>query len=353
VCAVALAIACSKQSASPTSPSAAAVTSGNAAGDGSTLKVSAPTPVSPINGVKLAQGDPVFLTINNSTAAYANSVPLRYEFAVVDAAGNQVYVGQTASGAAQSSISLQDVSLEAEQTYQWHARAFYGDYTGPWSPFASFVAPQNDGYIRGNELYDPLINGKTVGTIHGPIQWWPGGIHLDDFTSYIHYVLPQTLEEGEFSLFISNIKSLMAGGKTKLFAMSKGFDDIITNEYRFTMEKRGDGTTAWRFIARDDQIDTEGGERVFVDMSRAHEYFYRAAWRANHLQITIREDGVDGRIIYDFGKNWDGRGYVPDPHVIYVGAPVGRSGPEAATVPGMVARQVWVSSRPRPGFANK
>ena len=66
------------------------------------------------------------------------------------------------SGAAQSSVQV-TAGLDAEQPYQWHARAFYGDNTGPWSAFASFISPANEGYIRGNELYDPLSNGKTIG----------------------------------------------------------------------------------------------------------------------------------------------------------------------------------------------
>src|SRR3954468_3000591 len=113
VCMIALAAACSKQSTSPTSPSAAASASGNATGDGSTLKVSAPTPVSPINGVKISQGDSVVLTVNNSTATYAGGIPLRYEFAVVNPGGQQVFVGQTGSGATQSSVQVTD-GLDAE-----------------------------------------------------------------------------------------------------------------------------------------------------------------------------------------------------------------------------------------------
>jgi hypothetical protein len=145
----------------------------------------------------------------------------------------------------------------------------------------------------------------------------------------------------------------MAGGKTKLFAMGKGYDDIITNEYRATIEKRGGGDVAWRFIARDDQIDTEGGQRVFVNLDRSHEYLWTASWRGNRFDLVVRQDGANGPVIYNFGKNWKGRGYEPSPHILYVGAPVGRSGPDAATVPGMVVRQVWASSRPRPGFANQ
>jgi hypothetical protein len=53
------------------------------------------------------------------------------------------------------------------------------------------------------------------------------------------------------------------------------------------------------------------------------------------------------------GKGFQGRAYDPNPHVIYLGAPSGRSGPEGASVDGAVIRQVWVSSRPRPESANQ
>src|SRR5436309_1232878 len=107
VFALALAVACSKQhSTSPTSPSGAAAVSGKASGDGSTLKVSAPAPVSPINGVKISQGDSIVLTVNNATATYASNVPLKYEFAVINSAGQQVFVGQGSSGAAQSTVQV-------------------------------------------------------------------------------------------------------------------------------------------------------------------------------------------------------------------------------------------------------
>jgi hypothetical protein len=122
VCVMALAAACSKQAPAPTSPSAVAGVSGAAAADGSTLKAGAPTPVSPINGVKITQGDAVTLTVNNSTPTFAASVPLRYEFALTNAGGQQIFVGQTAGGTSQTSIAV-TAALEAEQTYQWHARA--------------------------------------------------------------------------------------------------------------------------------------------------------------------------------------------------------------------------------------
>jgi len=67
----------------------------------------------------------------------------------------------------------------------------------------------------------------------------------------------------------------------------------------------------------------------------------------------MKEGGMDGRIIYNLGKNFKGRAYDPNPHVIYIGSPVGRSGESGASVDGAIIRQVWVSGRARPAFANK
>ncbi|HEY7270447.1 MAG TPA: hypothetical protein VH951_11520 [Dehalococcoidia bacterium] len=355
VCVIALAAACSKQSTSPTAPTTAAVASSNATGDGTTLKVSAPTPVSPINGVKITQGDNVVLTINNSSATYAGNIPLRYEFAVINGGGEQVFVGQNAAGATQTSVQV-TATLDAETQYQWHARAFYGDHVGPWSAFAAFVSPANEGYIRGNELYDPLINGKTIGVVHGSVQFIPGvGAKLPDWYSYISYELPQTLLEGEYSVLVTNMPANTKGDKQKVMAMGQGYDDITTNDRRMTIEKRGDppGIVAWRFITHHDQVDTEGAERTFVNFLANQVYFFRVTWRDNLFKVKIQEGGAAGPVVYEFGKHWDGDPYDPKPHVIYVGSPIGRSGPSAASIENTIYRQVWVSGNPRPNFANQ
>src|SRR3989442_14377655 len=82
-CVVAVVVACTKRSPNPSAPSAAAnpgVAEVNA--DGSTLKATVPTLQSPINGVRLPQGQPVTLVITNSTTPYTNAVTLSYRFEV-------------------------------------------------------------------------------------------------------------------------------------------------------------------------------------------------------------------------------------------------------------------------------
>jgi hypothetical protein len=282
-------------------------------------------------------------------------VPLTYRFEIQNTSGTKVYeFGGVAEGASTTSHSS-NASLTADQTYRWRARAEYQGFVGPWSSLASFVAPTTDGYISGNELYDPLINGKTIGEIHGPVTFIPGlGVRLEGQDSYISYELPQTLTEGEFSILVTNLAENTEGGKTKLMGMAQGYSDIVTNDRRMTIEKRGDppGIIAWRLITHGDQVDTEGAEREHYPFNPNQHYLWQATWRNNFFNLLIREGGVNGGIIYDKGKHFDGRPYDPVPHVVYLGAPVGRSGLEGASVNGVVIRQVWVSSRPRPASAN-
>jgi hypothetical protein len=369
---LAIAVACSDQSANPTSPSlssggsAMSATQAAANADGSLLKVSAPAPRSPIGGTRLESGNyKPTLTAGNSEEQYSAQVPLTYRFQVFNEAGTMVEeragIAEGSSGATSYSVVTE---LTVNKTFTWRVRAEYSGEAGPWSASASFMTPAEpvapDGYLSGSELYDPLTNGTTVGTVHGPVTFVPGlGVKLESQLSYISYELPQTLTQGEFSIICTNLSANTEGNKTKLFAMGSGYGDIVTNDRRMTVEKRGDpaGVIAWRFITHDDQVDTEGSaERRYYNFQPNLTYFWEASWRNNFFNVLIREDsttGVNGSKIYEMGKPFDGPAYDPNPHVIYIGAPVGRSGPEGASVDQVIIRQVWVSSRPRPAFANK
>jgi hypothetical protein len=365
---VALALACSGSSSSPTSPSitgssgaggvagastqatVSPATHGAEPGTGHALKASAPVPQSPTNNQKPQV--PLTLVASAASASFAD-VPLQYRFQIFNEAGQLV----VDSGLLPGPSFVTTSPLEGDKRHTWRARAEYQGAAGPWSETASFIAPTTAGYIIGNELYDPLINGTTIGTVHGPVTFIPGlGAKLETQEAYISYELQQTLTEGEFSILVTGMPANTEGGKTKLFAMAEGYSDIVTNDRRMTVEKRGDppGIIAWRFITHDDQIDTEGpAERLFYDFQADHTYFWEATWRNNFFNVLVRDGGVNGATVYNFGKPFDGIPYDPNPHVIYIGAPVGRSGVEGASVDQAIIRQVWVSSRPRPAFANQ
>lgn len=349
---VAVAMACGDQSPGPASPTGTTPIASEDNPDGSNLKATAPVPQSPTGGVRLEIFRPT-LVIGNSTGRFAG-IGFAYRFQVIieGTIVHDTVVGQTSS----STTSWQvPADLPTDKQVRWRARAELESAFGPWSSDATFLSPEKlEGYIRGNEVYDPLIDGKTVGVPVGSVTFIPGvGVQLNDFGSHIRYELPQTLEAGEFSLLISNIPANTEGHKTKVFAMGQGHQDIVVNDRRMTVEKRGDppGIIAWRFITREDQIDTEGPEREFYNFQGNLTYFWKATW-GGRFDVRIFEGGVSGRQVYHKGKPYAGV-YNPNPHFAYIGAPVGRTGPEGATVPEMIVRQVWISSRPRPEFANK
>jgi hypothetical protein len=304
--------------------------------------------------VNNTQPDQLSFTSGTATASYDPSVSgaFSYEFEVRN--GGTTICASGAVGASGSSVvwTPSTCSLTFDSPYTWRVRAVYAGRVGPWSTDATFRAPAG-GFIRGNEVFDPLTNGRTVGEVVGDVTFIPGvGVRLNGFGSHIRYALPQTLTAGEFSIIITNMATNTEGDKTKVMAMSEGLDDLVTNDRRFTVEKRGDpeGIVAWRFITRDSQIDTEGAEREFVAFDPGQAYLFTTTWNG-FFNLRIQRGGSSGETIYSKGKGYEGL-YDPNPHYAFIGAPSGRSGITAATVPGIIVRNVWISPRPRPASLN-
>ena len=130
-------LACSKSAAPPTSPSESDITLTAAAADGSTLKVTAPNPVSPIEGVEV-QDDRPELVIDNSRPMFGDGLPLSYVFEVLDAGSNPVYQsGPVGAGEGRTSHKI-DVSLESDRSYIWRAYAVHDGERGPAARTSEF-----------------------------------------------------------------------------------------------------------------------------------------------------------------------------------------------------------------------
>ncbi|HEX5475563.1 MAG TPA: hypothetical protein VFX12_12965 [Vicinamibacterales bacterium] len=351
--ALAFALACNSKSPSPVSPSAATSTGIGAAAEGVTLKASAPTPVSPVNG---DQPQGVLVLTAGKARGLFTDIPLSYQFQVLDTGSQIVYDSGVVGAGSGANVTLSvATSLQFDQPYTWRARAVYQGGVGPWSATASFKAPAG-GYIRGAELLDPLVNGMTVGHISGPTQWVDGkGLELMSHQSYVRYQLDQTLTAGEFSLMVTGIDEGSPGVKTKVMSMEEDGGDITTNDYRFTIEKRGSGystpgAVTFRIITGNasDEGSIRDGRRTGVSFSDERWYFWRATWRDGYASVEVKQDGPDGRTIYFSSTGTNGHPYRPSPHVIFLGQPVGRGGPDDASIPGAIYKDVWVSGNPRP-----
>jgi hypothetical protein len=339
----ALAMACSRQSAAPTSPSSTAAVSASAE-PGVELKATAPVPSSPISDTRLGDGVVPTLVASAATGRFTTAAFL-YRFQLFNEAGALLEDSNLRSA---PSFPV-TVELDFEKRYTWRVRAELDGAVGPWSTTASFITPAG-AYIRGNEIRDPLTNGKTVGQAFG-CTFIPGvGIRLDGRDSYVEYQLETPLVEGEFSALITNLGNGSEEWKTKVMSMLQGDGVNITeNAYRVTIDKRttwfGKGSPLrYTMRSRGEADEVNAGPQ---NWNRSHLYLFRFAWAGGHARLTVLDGGANGSVKATISNNYKGP-YTPNPHIIRLGSVFGRGGND--TNPETIIRNLWVSSRPRPNF---
>jgi len=310
------------------------------------------------------------LTVKNGSSDQTGA--RTYEFQISDTAdfstaltsyitSYNVTVSKTAvpEGADGKTRFTPETDLQPTTRFYWRARMTQGTTVSEWSPVGKFKT-KLVGFIRDGALFDPLIHGETVGERIGQTTFITGrGIQLDNSLSYIRYRLPRAITIGEFSMDIEGLRADAPGNKSKVFGMQEGTTDFITNDYRIDIQYRGStgsppNAIQWRVIYGDaDDLDVryepDTGKRfasVFL-LNPSTTYHWKFMWGPD-IRLVVREGGMTGSAFYDFGLPApDGR-YEPNPHVAYLGAPVGRSGDEAASIPGTIYRNVWLGDQPRP-----
>ena len=164
---------------------------------------------------------------------------------------------------------------------------------GPWSANATFRAA-GAGYIRNNEVYDPLVNGQTVGEIVGDVTFIPNvGVRLEHPRQ--PYSLPPAADaaQGEFSIIVTDVATNTEGGKTKVMAMSEALHDIVTNDRRLTVEKRGDPGRhrglALHFARGPDRYRRRASASSWRSM-QTHAYLWTATWNG-FFNVGIQRGG--------------------------------------------------------------
>lgn len=349
--------ACSKDK-SPTTP----------APTGS-VTLPAPALEAPASNIQLDTLRPT-LTIRNVTSSQPGT--RTYEFQISDTTtftsaltsnvtGFAATVGATGvaegSGGTTSYTVPQD--LQPTTVFFWRARATQGSSTGPWSEPQRFRS-KLVGFMRAGELYDPLIHGETVGERVGATTFIPGkGLQLDNGVSFVRYRLPQQILVGEFSMDVEGLRANGPGDKAKVFGMQEGDSDFITNDYRVDIQYRGTAgfppnAIQWRVIYGgadnlDVRYEPDTAKRlasVFL-LNGSTTYHWKFTW-GPRINLSLFEGGLGGSTLYDYGMEAPRGEYDPNPHVAYLGAPVGRSGTESASIAGTIYRNVWLASRPRP-----
>ena len=369
-----------------------AVTAATLVACGSDKKVTTPTTPTPVSATLTAPklDSPALneqlstlrptLTVQNVTSDQPTGART-YEFQISDTttftaattsstiAGFDAQVGK--SGVAEGSGGKTSYSVESDlqptTVFFWRARAAQGSATGAWSETFKFKS-KLVGFSRPGELYDPLIHGETVGQIVGSATFIPNkGIQLDPGAGgaigFVKYVLPQTISSGEFSMDVEGLRANGPGDKAKVFGMQQGPDDsdFVTNKYRVDIQYRGikgvpPNAIQFRVLygsATDTSVryepDTAKRNASVVLLNPSTKYYWKATW-GSVFNLLMREGGAagSGPTLYNFGVPTPRGAYLPNPHYAYLGAPPARSGPEAASIPGSIYSNVWLSSKPRP-----
>jgi hypothetical protein len=132
-------IACTQASQSITSPSATLGGSLADAADGSTLKVTAPALVSPIDGVRAEDRRPTLVWLNSNGRYGAVGVAYDIQLSTPAAVVYERTVGENPDYGAH----LVELELDYDTVYSWRMRAHVGnpDTVGPWSSWTTFLSP--------------------------------------------------------------------------------------------------------------------------------------------------------------------------------------------------------------------
>jgi hypothetical protein len=85
---------------------------------------------------------------------------------------------------------------------------------------------------------------------------------------------------------------------------------------------------------------------VFL-LNPATKYHWKATW-SSEFRLVVREGGITGSAFYDYGLPTPNGTYSPNPHYAYLGAPVGTSGTESASIANTIYSNVWLGNKPRP-----
>ena len=321
-------VACG-QAAGPASPSAAVSGAANAGPDGSTLKIAAPTLVSPIGGAQFAPGAQVVLTVQNVKGTYS-TFPVTYEVQILNAQGTVVANPKFQASAGTTSTTTVTSTLVADSTHTWRARATYGSGVGPWSNTASFKTPVAAflGGATGREIFDPLTTGFTVGQQRGGRFLVGQGWQALTLGDGINYDLPITcancrLEfdvtnfgKAEGAPFEKDVKWLTMGDASTF----DNFGAFRDHDWKMHLEQRADGNgTGMKLIWRNgcgSCGDREPGDHTnkvdpAVDWRSTQVFHFVFDWTPTNIAVSV--NGVQW-----FQDGWS-HAYAPPNHRVSLG----------------------------------
>jgi hypothetical protein len=326
-----------------------------------TAEVLPPTHRSPADGATTTSLSPSLIIANATVASVLGSA--QYRFVVETNAGAAVINATVASGTGGTTVyAIAENVLQRDVIYRWRARAEAGSAVGRWSAYTTFRTPATQsGYIRGNELFDPLVDGRTVGRIGGSgnVTWVPGqGIRMNDEFAYVVYDLPQVYSSGEMSLEVTGLSPGGWPGKARIFSMLDRLGAIASSsKYSFNVQYRGvggvpDNCITWKAVLGDNMTSVEAPVDRFqmvFNLDASKVYLWQGFWTPTSFRLVVKEGGTTGPVVYDqHGDATSASNWNPEKMYAFIGTNNGAFTSNDGTRVGMTVRNVWVGSTPRP-----
>ena len=161
---MAVALGCSNDSPSPVSPSGAEAGGSGAGPAGETLKATAPSPQSPVNNSSPTRWCSSLGSLRRRSAADRPPMGMSSKFGTAPVRRLSALRSRCAAAADPRCRPADAARSSSISSTRGASARTFGNASGPWSANATFRAPAG-GYVRGNEIMDPLTNGRTAGSI--------------------------------------------------------------------------------------------------------------------------------------------------------------------------------------------
>ena len=348
---VALVFGCSKsEPLTPTVPSPPST----APADGTTLKVTAPGLVSPVNDLRLENFTAPPLNASGAQPTEGGNVSPRSRFQLLSNSGAVLQD----SGLRASTTWTPTATLQFDTRYLWQVRAELDGDVGPWSARGSFLSAKGS-FFRGQEILDLLTDGQTVGNRIGgrfvPGQGWQATSQSDGIDYDIPTCNACTIEwdvtafgKAEGRQVRKDLKWLAMGDATTWGS----FGEFRNHPWKMHLEQRGDGNgTGMKLIWRngrngdgdpgdhDTKIDPTG-----IDWRQDGVFHFTVTWHPGGYQVWVGEiqNGtlVGNRIWFAGSFN---RAYTPPNHRISIG-----TRPRSETLEGTYRNFKLYPGPPRP-----
>jgi hypothetical protein len=321
------AVGCKDKSspAAPTPPTAPPVQS----------TLTAPGSPSPSGGTRLTDTR-VTLTVNNAPGTLTG-VKYRFEWSELDSFPDNSRTGSAEdieAGSTTTTYTITD-TLTPGFTYFWRARAYTATITGEWSATETFVTA-NRGFVRGQEIYDPLTEGTTVGTRVGGAfimgQGWKALGQSDGIDYNIPTCTACTVEfdatdfgKGEGRRVRKDLKWLSMGDGSTW----ENFSAFRNHHWKMHLEQRGDGDgTGMKLIWRNGRNgDGDPGDHdtklmhTGIDWRPSAVFHFTLTWDPGGYTIWVGEKQSDGRVTGNrvWFQSTFTRAYAPGNHRISIG----------------------------------